>query len=815
MKSVGIEIGTSKSCMSLIELGKIKIIHNSSGEEIEPSVISIIKDKILCGENVFLNEMSQFDNTISEIKRLISYNFIYDNNFFEDYKKFLSYKIERADDNSLIINIDGKLFSIEELLSLLITQIIENGKNNNIFVKKFVFVVPACFGIQERELIRKAAKLAKIDETKLEMINETSASALAYVIKKYNEEEFNNDEYKFNYNYDIFNPDYTNLTSGNQKSGPALNSKKSKNILIFDFGAGCLNISILSVTEEKQLNFEVKANLGNPFFGGIDFDNRLVQYCINEFSKLNKINVEDIYNNKNAIKTLKFRCEIAKKILSKEENAIIYIKKFIQNIDLCIQITRNIFDDICSDFYIEIENKILKILKTTKLEKRDIEEVLLIGGNTNIPKIIEILKNIFGQEKVVDYIDHNKIVATGAALYASEIHKSNKKFILNEIIASSYGINIINEDIETYLKYGDKMLKLIQKNSSFPYDSKFSFKCKVSKDNRIIFNIYEGESDFVKFNKKLGGILLSNFSEHLENKQIQLDVIFKLDNNYILKIKAVIPEINFENEICIGQYDKNRLNKIMVNLDTGVFNSDLIKNKENLKEYSRNYIKYHDDERNKALINCCKCCEDILEQYKMEKTSENKIINLFLLTERLFSYYYERLKIKHKSIKDNNQIICSIKEKMKSLIKIDGFNDILNDKFKELADIDRNIYYSIKLNYIELLVSEYISILKDNQDPKLYCFNIHFDKLNKILEYYSNEMKMYEINEELLKKIEILQKIKNFIKSLISDSYNLADESANLEFVKNEINGIIQKNKKDIDFKDLLQIIDNLLNFKK
>ena len=817
MKSVGIEIGTYKSSMAVVEIGNINIIKNSLGEEIEPSVISIINDRIFAGENVYLNKKSKFDNTISEIKRLISYNFIYDNKFFEDYKKFLSYKIERANDNSLLINIDGKTFTIEEILSFLIKQIILNGKNNNIFANKFVFTIPSCFGIKERELIKKAAKLAKIEESNLQMINETSASALAYGIQKYNKETINKDEFSNNYEYSISVHDFENLTYGNENSGPALNSQN--NIFVFDLGAGCLNLSVISIieTNEKKLNFKVKANLGNPFFGGIDFDNRLVQYCVDEFCELNKINKEDIYNNKNAIRRLKFRCEIAKKILDKNESVIIYIKNFIQNIDFCIKITRDIFDLICSDFYIEIGNKILRILKIANIGKENIIDVLLIGGNAKIPKIVEILNNIFGQEKIRNHIDSNKIVITGAALYANEMNKNNKnkkKFFLNEIITSSYGINILNDDINSFLKHGDKMLKFIQKNSSFPYTSKFRFKCKVSNNNKIFFNVYEGESNFVKFNKKLESIVLTNFNENLENSEIQLDITFILDSNYILKIESVIPEINFKKELTIGKYDKKRLNKKSMDLETCELDSELVKNKENLKEYSSNYRKYKDDERNKVLINCCKCCQDILEIYDKLYSSENKIIKLYQLNEDLFSYYFERLKIKNKSVNDNSKIIIKIKEKMKNLIDIEGFNEILNNKFKELSNLNRNIYYSIILNYIELIISENVNILKNNKDSKLHSFKIHFKKSEEVLEKYSNEMKIYEIDEELSKKIEILQKINNCIKSLISNPKNLIDVYKNLEALKKEINNLIQGNRKYNCLKDILEIINDLINLK-
>ena len=770
MKSVGIEIGTSKSCMGLLELDKIKIIKNLFGEEIEPSVVSIMNDKILAGENVYLSNNSKFNNTIDEIKRLISYNYIYDNKFFEEYKKYLSYNVERGNDNLLSINIDGKIFSIEEIFSFLIKQLVENGKNDNIFVKKFVFVVPSCFGIQEKALIRKSAKLANIDESKLEMINETSAAALAYELMV-------NKDYNIKYDYDVFQRDYENLTCGNLTSGPVLKDKVKKDILVFDLGEGSFNLSIISIieTDDKKINFNVKANLGNPFLGGIDFDNKLVQYCIKEFCELNDIKEDDIYNNKDALKILKFRCKIAKQILNKNEDVIIYIPNFIKSIDFCIEITRDQFERICSDYFNEIENKVLKILKIANVENRKIKEALMIGGNSKMPKIYEKLKSIFGQEKVINYIDTNKIVITGAALYANEMHKKNKKFFLNEIITSSFGINVKNNDLDSFIKYGDKMFKLIKKNFSFPYNSKFSFKCKISNDNTLFFNIYEGESNYVKFNKKLVGILLSHLNESLENKEVKLDIIFELDKNYILKVKAEIPEIGFKNEISIGNFDKSKLNNVKLNLETGDYNSELFKNKENLKEYSTSYTNYKNEERNKALVNCCKCCQEIYEQYKIKYILENRIVKLYHLTKEMFLYYFERLKIKNKPVNDNNEIVKEIKEKMRSLIKIEGFNEILKNIFKDILDINGNIYYSIILNYIELLVSWNVTILKNDNQSKLYLFKIFYEKSKKILEHYSNKKQANLIDEELLEKFKILQKINHSLEQVVSDSNKILE----------------------------------------
>ena len=228
MDSVGIEIGTSKYSMGVSKFNKINLIQNSLGEEIEPSIVSIINNKILVGDNAFLDESSNYNNTITEIKRLISYNFIYDKNIFEEYKKYLSFNIERSNNNELVVNIDERSFSIEEILSFLLKQIIERGKNKDIFAKKYILSIPPCFGLLERQLIRKSAKLAEIDESKLGMISETSAAAIAYELN-INKEKFKNN---YNYDYDIFENDPSKLND--KTPGPSL--LNNKNILVFDLG---------------------------------------------------------------------------------------------------------------------------------------------------------------------------------------------------------------------------------------------------------------------------------------------------------------------------------------------------------------------------------------------------------------------------------------------------------------------------------------------------------------------------------------------------------------------------------------------------
>ena len=401
--NLGIELGTNKSCLGYEYTDEINIIPNFIGEKKEPSIVSIINDKAISGESAYLDDMANYDNTITEIKRLIALNFINNDKILEDYKKHICYKIEKNENNNLLININEKKYTLEEILSYLIKQIIENGKNNSIIIKKsIVFAVPSCFGIQERILIKKAAMLANIIENKISFINETTAAALAYELY------INQNKFNLKYNYKIFKIDQNKITNDNRASGPTLSS--SFNALVIDIGASCFNLSIFQIleikdNEKKKFKLKVKANLGTPFLGGIDFDNLIMNYCIKEFCESYKINEKEIFNNKKAIKTLKLRCEIAKKILSEEESVIIYIKNFLENIDLCVTLTRQNFENICDNLFKEIRNKINRIINIVNIEREEIKDILLIGGSCKIPKILEIIVIFFSENFLKIYFN--------------------------------------------------------------------------------------------------------------------------------------------------------------------------------------------------------------------------------------------------------------------------------------------------------------------------------------------------------------------------------------------------------------------------
>ena len=807
MKYIGIEVGTFKSCMAYEEANDIKIIPNSLGERIFPSVVSIKKNKILAAEDASISKISNFNHTISEFKRILGVNYRKDNLNYENYKKYLSYDLIEKEDEPLLIKIDNDKFTPEEIYAYIIKKIIDNGKNNEIYITKAMFTIPACFGILKRKLIKKAAKLAGINLSNIHLINESYASALAFeiYINKANE------KLKYKYNYEIFLAKNKNRIVEDDASSPvSLINNSNKLTIVLDLGGGCFDLTLLSIEQKDGiLDFDIKASLGDPNFGCVDFDNKLVDYCINEFCQIVKIKEDDIYKDKKAIQRLKFKCEIAKKILNKRENVVINVDNFYGNEDLCSYITRDIFDKICENLYKKITNKLDALFKMTNLTTNDISEVLLIGGSTKIPKIIKILKEKFNRTKIIYNLDKDKIVVTGAVIYESECEsrKKNKTIILHDTLPLSIGISVFNNDIETYFMHGNKMHKILQKDSRLPIKSKKHFKTKIGKSKKIYLNFYEGENKYVKYNEKLYGLKV-DIPGSSAGSIIEFDLTLEVDINYILKITIDIPSLE-PIEIEIGKIDKNEEPKtLQKRMQTNQIDFDFSKARNELNEYAEKLEKFGDEDKNRVLINCCEICDDILKEYEDEKYYREDVIEyIFLATRDLFFNYLKRFKIKNKEINDNEDIILKIKERMKNVIKTVGYLENLLEVFKDICKVDKNIFYQIMINYIELMNNEGVNFLmKKNKTRKNYS-KIYFRSCSFIVRKIEKEIDFSGMSEELNQKYEIQKNINQFALELII-SREKQNKSVKFESLKNIVDSI--NNKKYKWLKDTLLLIEGL-----
>ena len=804
MTAIGIEVGTSKSCIGYEEARDIKIIPSIIGEQKIPSVVSIKDKKILAGVDANFFKISNYSNTISEIKRLLGKIYSSDDIEFQNYKKFLSYELVEEENKPILIKMKGEIYTPEEIYAYIIKKLIEIGSDNNVFTRKAVITIPACFGIVKRKLIKKAAKFAGIDETKLQILNESYASALAfemYIKKK-----------TYEYNYEIFLA--KNKAKINEDEGTcpvSLINDSNKLTLIFDLGGGCFDLTLLSIVEKNnKLVFEIKASLGDPNFGCLDFDNKLVDYCIKEFCKKTKNNEDLIYKDKRAIERLKYKCEIAKKILSRKdtENAIINVDDFYNNEDICINMTRNLFNDICDDLYKKIINNIDKLLKICKLTTDDINVVLVIGGSTKIIKIIEILIEKFTIKKIISNLDKDKIVICGAVAYACEMKKKTKTIILNDSVPLSIGISTINKNSKSFFKNGNKMKKIIKRNSKLPINVKKEFKSKIGKNKKIYLNFYEGDNKYVKYNQKICELELE-IPDSEEGNIISFNVNMEVDINYILKIVVEVPSFGITKDIEIGNLDKKEKLSLKKKLESNEIKFDFAKAKKELLEYSGQIDKFENEDKNNALINCCKCCDDIINEYEKNYLKEDVIENIFIATRDLFLFYLQRLKIKNKKINDNEDIILNIKEKMKSVIRAVGYVEKLLEVFKDIYINDKNIFFEIMINYMELMNNEGVNLLMNSKKTRKYYSKIYFESCFIAIKNIQKDLNLNGVNKELYEKYEIQKKINEFCLELIITRVN-ENKSINFKSLKDIIDSI--NNKKYKWLKDTLNLIKELEN---
>ena len=807
MTAIGIEVGTSKSCFGFEKAKDIKIISNALGEKTIPSVVSIKDSKILAGIDANFFRISNFNNTISEIKRLIGKNFFIDDKNFENYKKYLSYDLVEEENKPILIKMKGEIYTPEEIYAYIIKKLIEEGSNYDVFTRKAVITIPTCFGLIKRQLIKKAAKLAGIDESRLQIINESYASALAFEI--FINKNSQNSNYEYNYN--IFLEKHKTKIIEDSSSVPvSLINNSNKLTIIFDLGGGCFDLTLLSIeNKNNELQFEIKESLGDPNFGCVDFDNKLVDYCINEFCKETMIDKNIIYKDKKAIQRLKYKCEIAKKILSRNDNVVINVDEFINNEDLCNHITIKIYDEICSDLYQKIINKIDKLFKICKLSINDINEVLVIGGSTKIPRIIKILNEKFTQKKIISNLDKDKIVICGAVLYACELKKKKKTIILNNYVPLPIGIEVINNDPKSFLKYGNKMNTIIKQNSKLPINAKKQYKSKIGNNKTIYINFYEGVNKYVKYNQKMCELKLE-IQKAEAGEIIIFDVNIEVDSNYIVKIIVNVPSFGITRGIEIGKFNKDEQIKLKKKLDSKEIKFDFAKAKSEQIEYSEQIEKFQDEEdKNNALINCCKCCDLLLDEYEKNYLKEDVIENIFLTTRDIFLYYLQRLKLKNKKTNDNDDIILKIKERMKNIIRFLGYVEKLLDIFKDIYISDKNIFYEIMINYMELMNNEGVNLLLKPKKTRLYYSKIYFESCSLVIKDIEKELDLSGINEELRQKYQIQKKINELSIELIKTREQL-NQSLNFKSLKNLVNSINNNNYNWL--KNTISMINDLEN---
>ena len=388
---IGIDLGTTNSCIGAFINGRVEIIQNQISERTTPSIVSFCDKEISIGEQTLNKVQNDPEKVIYSVKRFIGKKFT-DGDFNKMISK-LAYKncITKYNDDRPIINVnfkgENRSYFPEEISAMVLKRLKENAEISlKSKIKKVVITIPAYFTESQREATKIAANGAGLEVIKI--INEPTAAALAYGIGK------KEDLKKFEVDEEIFS-----LFNQKEKVEEDFTEKK---ILVFDLGGGTLDVTCLNIIKDDEgTALEILGHSGDTQLGGDDFDNLLVDHCINIFSKANKIDInarnsEDI----KARKRLKIACEKAKKILSFQAEAKITIDSLYKEIDFQLNLTRAKFEFICKDKFNSIIKPIEEALKASKLNKNDIDEILFVGGSTRMPAIEKKILEYFGNIKI-------------------------------------------------------------------------------------------------------------------------------------------------------------------------------------------------------------------------------------------------------------------------------------------------------------------------------------------------------------------------------------------------------------------------------
>lgn len=529
--AIGIDLGTTYSCVGIWQNNRVEIIANDQGNRTTPSYVAF-GDERLIGDAAKNACAMNPNNTVFDAKRLIGRRFS-DPSVQEDIKHWPFKVIAGPGDKPLIqVTFKGetKTFSPEEISSMVLTKMKETAETYlGRPVKSAVVTVPAYFNDSQRQATKDAGTICGLNVIRI--INEPTAAALSYGLDK--------------------------------KDG------KDRNVLIFDCGGGTHDVSLLSVSDGF---IEVKSTNGNTHLGGEDFDNRMVDYCAQEFKKKYH---KDLTMNPRALRRLRTACERAKRTLSSATEATIEIDSLMDGQDFLIKITRAKFEDLCADLFRATIEPVEKALRDAKLDKRSVDEVVLVGGSTRIPKIQQLLSEFFNGKELNKSINPDECVAYGAAVQAAVISgaKDEKldKLILVDVTPLSLGVETA----------GGQMTVLIPRNTTIPTKKSQLFSTASDGQTACEIKVYEGERARTRDNNLLGTFMLTNIPP-LPRGMPKIEITYDIDSNGILTVSSKEQSSGKEHKITVKN-DKGRLSEAEI--------KRMVEDSERLKEEDERFRK--------------------------------------------------------------------------------------------------------------------------------------------------------------------------------------------------------------------------------